>query len=112
MILFSRNNGEPKSGVLIDFRFDHLYYNSERSKCLKTDKFEAVHLGRLKNILISHNEVLCYTKVKQNNSFTQKDMGLSNNSHLNYPDGKQLTILKTEKVRLPFEHIEIKPTNF
>jgi hypothetical protein len=43
-------NGEPKSGVLIDFNFWHNYYNSSRNKVLKTDKEGTVYLGRLKNI--------------------------------------------------------------
>lgn len=43
-------NGEPKRGVLIDFRFTHAYYYTDLSKCLKTDKEGIVYLGRLKDI--------------------------------------------------------------
>lgn len=43
-------NGEPKRGVLIDFRFKHKYYVNDISAILKTDKDGIVSLGRLKNI--------------------------------------------------------------
>ena len=41
----------------------------------------------------------------------QKTWVLPQTCHLNYSDNQTLTILSQEKVRLPFKHSSIKPTN-
>lgn len=100
-------NGEPKRGILIDFSFNHLYYYTSRSATLKTDKDGIVILGSLKNI--TH-----FTATPRSSRIIrslQKTWVLPKSTYLNYPDGKTLTILSTESIKLPFQHSSAKPTN-
>jgi hypothetical protein len=106
--LIRGKNGEPKRGVLINFDFYHNFYSSSKSAVLKTDKDGIVYLGKLKNIR-HFNATPRSSRIIRSH---QKTWVLPQTCHLNYPDNQTLTILSQEKVRLPFKHSSIKPTNF
>ena len=92
--------------MLVDFTFKYKYFYSTKNRCLKTDKAGIIHLGRLKDM----EYISAYPRSSRIISATKKTWSLPQKTMLNYPS--MLTVLDTEPLKLPFQHKELKTSNF